>query len=63
MTSRASLLALALAVLGFAASLAIGPEGAGLPGAADAARTLALIEAIRDAAATGRACAPAPIDA
>ncbi len=43
MTSRASLLALALAVLGFAASLAIGPEGAGLPGAADAAR-MVLIE-------------------
>ncbi|PXX73508.1 Predicted dehydrogenase [Pseudomonas sp. LAMO17WK12:I10] len=29
---------------------------------ADAARTLALIEAIREAAATGRACAPAPIE-
>jgi iron complex transport system permease protein len=43
MTSRASLLALALAALGFAASLAIGPEGVGLPGAADAAR-MVLIE-------------------
>lgn len=43
MTSRASLLALALAVFGFAASLAIGPEGVGLPGAADAAR-MVLIE-------------------
>jgi len=43
MTPRASLLALALAVFGFAASLAIGPEGVGLPGAADAAR-MVLIE-------------------
>lgn len=43
MTSRASLLALALAALGFAASLAIGPEGVGLPGATDAAR-MVLIE-------------------
>jgi len=43
MTPRASLLALALAVSGFAASLAIGPEGVGLPGAADAAR-MVLIE-------------------
>ena len=38
-------------------------EVAPLVSAADAARTLALIEAIREAAATGRACAPAPIDA
>ncbi|MEX5668477.1 Gfo/Idh/MocA family oxidoreductase [Pseudomonas neuropathica] len=34
-----------------------------LVSAADAARTLALIEAIREAAATGRACAPALIEA
>lgn len=33
-----------------------------LVSAADAARTLALIEAIREAAATGRACAPAQIE-
>ena len=38
-------------------------EVAPLVSAADAARPLALIEAIREAAATGRACAPAPIDA
>jgi predicted dehydrogenase len=34
-----------------------------LVSAADAARTLALIDAIREAAATGRACAPALIEA
>ncbi|MOA68036.1 hypothetical protein D3C78_1954680 [compost metagenome] len=34
-----------------------------LVSAADAARTLALIEAIREAAATGRACPPALIEA
>ncbi|MCB1485739.1 MAG: iron ABC transporter permease [Hyphomicrobiaceae bacterium] len=38
MISRASLLALGLAVVGFLASLSVGPEGFGLPGTADAAR-------------------------
>jgi predicted dehydrogenase len=33
-----------------------------LVSAADAARTLALIEAIREAAATGRACTPTLIE-
>ena len=34
-----------------------------LVSAADAARTLALIEAIREAAETGRACTPSLIEA
>lgn len=37
-------------------------EVAPLVSAADAARTLALVEAIRQAAATGRACTPTPIE-
>lgn len=42
MMSRAAVLTLLLAVLGFAASLAIGPEGFGLPAAKDAARVVLL---------------------
>jgi predicted dehydrogenase len=34
-----------------------------LVSAADAARTLALVEAIREAAASGRACSPAAVEA
>lgn len=40
MKSRALVLTLLLAVLGFAASLMIGPEGFGLPGGKEAARTV-----------------------